>query len=431
MTGYLTANEQPGEHPRSWYVETAGSLPDLPALNGNVNADLCIIGGGYAGLSAALHAAEAGLDVVVLEANRVGWGASGRNGGQVGIGPRADIHQYERSVGKEDARKVWDIAISANRLVRDLIERHGIACDLADGFLECAWREREVAELHEYVDHITENYGHRTVRTVDRSEMVEMLGTERYFGGFLDTTGAHLHPLKYTLGLARAAQSAGARIFERSQAVEVSPGRVRVANGEMRADHILLACNGYLDGLSARPQRRMLPLNNFILATEPLGEERARRVNRDNVCASDTRFVLNYFRLSPDGRMLWGGGESTSKRFPADLKSFVRTRMLEIYPDLSDVAITHAWGGTLAITGTRYPLFHDLGQGVRAIGGWSGSGIHMATMGGKIASDAISGDAGNWDLLARMPTPQFPGGDWFRLPLLRLAMFWYGLRDRL
>lgn len=431
MSGYLTANDQPGQHARSWYAETAGPLPDLPALNGNTKADLCIIGGGYSGLSAALHAAEAGMDVVVLEANRIGWGASGRNGGQVGIGPRADIEQYERSVGKADAARVWDIAVSANRLVRDLITRHGIACDLTDGFVECAWRQREVPGLHAYVDHIAERYGHLTARPIDRSEMIAMLGTERYFGGYLDTTGAHLHPLKYALGLARAAQGAGVRIFERSLAVEAAPGRIRTTNGEVRADHVLLACNGYLDGLSTRPQRRMLPLNNFILATEPLGEDRAHRLNRDNVCASDTRFVLNYFRLSPDGRMLWGGGESTSRRFPPDLKSFVRARMLEIYPDLADVAITHAWGGTLAITGTRVPLFQDLGQGVRAIGGWSGSGIHMATMGGKIAADAVAGAAGDWDLLARMPTPQFPGGDWFRLPLLRMAMFWYGWRDRL
>ena len=193
----------------------------------------------------------------------------------------------------------------------------------------------------------------------------------------------------------------------------------------------MLCCNGYLDGLSAPAQRRMLPINNYILATEPLGDNRARQVNRDNVCAADTRFVLNYFRLSPDGRMLWGGGESTGRKFPGDLKGLVRKQMLQVYPDLADVAITHAWGGTLAITGTRMPLFHDLGGGVRAIGGWSGSGVHMATMGGKIAADAVMGAPGDWDVLARMPTPAFPGGDWFRMPLLRLAMVWARLSDRL
>ena len=431
MPGYLTANDRPGQHANSWYAESAGPFPDYPTLTGEHRADLCIIGGGYAGLSAALHAAGQGMSVILLEANRVGWGASGRNGGQVGIGPRAEIETYEKAVGLDDARKVWHIATSANRLVRDLIRDHAIDCDLADGYVEAAWRAREAPALHAYVDHLAQHYNHTTARSVDRAEMVEMLGTERYFGGFADSMGGHLHPLKYALGLARAATASGVTIFERSEALEVAPGAVRTANGQVRADHILLACNGYLDGLSMRPQRRMLPLNNFILATEPLGENRARSVNRDNACICDTRFVLNYFRLSPDGRMLWGGGESTSRTFPSDLKTFVRRRMLEIYPDLADVAITHAWGGTLAITGTRMPLFQDLGSGVKAIGGWSGSGIHMGTMGGKIASDALAGEVTDWDLLARMPTPQFPGGDWFRMPLLRMAMFWYGLRDRL
>ncbi|MEM7213433.1 MAG: FAD-binding oxidoreductase, partial [Pseudomonadota bacterium] len=282
-----------------------------------------------------------------------------------------------------------------------------------------------------YVEHLEKHYAHSTARALDRGEIQSMLGTSRYFGGYLDSTGAHLHPLRYAIGLARACSSAGVRIFERSHVVDLADGVVRTPEAEVIADSILLACNGYLDGLSMPPQRRTLPLNNFILATEPLGKERASRINRDKVCASDTRFVLNYFRLSPDGRMLWGGGESTGRTFPADLAGFVRARMLEIYPDLSDVAITHAWGGTLGITASRMPVFQQVTPRVRSIGGWSGSGIHMATMGGRIAAEAIAGEAGDWDLLAKMPTPRFPGGDWFRMPLLRMAMFWYGLRDRL
>lgn len=429
--GYLTANDRPAVHAPSWYAETAAPMPDHAALSGEVRADICVIGGGYAGMSAALHLAERGYDVRLLEAHRIGWGASGRNGGQVGIGPRREIEDYEERVGPDDARKVWDIAIEANSLVRALIARHGIACDLSDGYLECAWRAREAPELAAYVDHLRERYDHQTIRAVDRVEMVELIGTERYHGGFRDEMGAHLHPLNYALGLGEAAAAAGAVIHERSTVTAVEPGRVTTSDGMVTAPHILIACNGYLDGLVPRPARRMLPLNNFILATEPLGENRARKVNRDNLCVCDTRFVLNYYRLSPDGRMLWGGGESTGRVFPADLKSLVRARMLEIYPDLADVGITHAWGGTLAITATRMPLFQSLGDGMLAIGGWSGSGIHMATMGGKIAAEAIAGQAEHWDVLARMPAPAFPGGDWFRVPLMRLAMAWYGLRDRL
>lgn len=428
---YLTANDTPGQHAASWYAETVGPLPEHPALEGSVRADACVIGGGYAGLSAALHLAERGLSVVLVEANRIGWGASGRNGGQLGVGPRAEITKYEQAVGPDDARKVWEIGVEANRLVRDLIARHEIDCDLTDGYLEACWKPSHVAPVQHFAEHVTRVYGHDRIRPVDRDEMVAMIGTERYHGGYLDMQAGHLHPLKLALGLGRAAVAAGAVIHENTRVTGVAPGRVTTEHGTIEAQHVVVACNGYLDGLMARPQARMLPINNFILATEPLGVARAAKVNRDNVAVCDTRFVLNYYRLSPDGRMLWGGGESTGRRFPADLRSLVRARMLEIYPDLEDVEITHVWGGTLAITGTRFPLFQEVEPGVLAIGGWSGSGIHLGVMGGRIAADAIAGERADWDVLARMPTPRFPGGDWFRMPLLRLAMAWYGLRDRL
>jgi gamma-glutamylputrescine oxidase len=197
------------------------------------------------------------------------------------------------------------------------------------------------------------------------------------------------------------------------------------------ADQVIVACNGYLDGLVARVARRTMPLNNFIGATEPLGAERARAIIRDNHCVSDTKFVLNYYRLTPDHRLLWGGGESFGKRFPRDIAGLVRAKMLEVFPQLADVAFSHVWGGTLAITGTRFPAFHRLDDQTLAISGWSGSGIHMATMGGKIAAEAVAGQMENWDVMARLPTPAFPGGAWFRAPLLAAAMTWYSLRDRL
>ncbi len=431
MTGYLTANERPGEHARSWLAETAGPLPDHPPLRGEARADICVVGGGYAGLSAALQLAGRGLSVVLLEANRIGWGASGRNGGQLGVGPRADIRTYESMVGRDDAVRVWEISVAANRLVRELVARHGIDCDLADGYLEAAWRRADLDDMAAYAAHVAQAYGHPALELLDRDGVAALIGTDRYHGGFVDRLGGHLHPLKYALGLGRAAAEAGVVIHERSPVRSVAPGLVEAEGGRVRAEQVLVACNGYIDGLVPAATRRMLPLNNFIIATEPLGENRARVMNRDNLCVADTRFVLNYFRLTPDRRILWGGGEGSGRRFPKDLGPMVRGRMLQIYPDLADLGVTHAWGGTLAITGTRFPLFQDAGRGVRAIGGWSGSGIHMATMGGRIAADAIAGETGDWDVLARMPTPAFPGGDWFRMPLLRLAMFWYGLRDRL
>ncbi|MBY8977879.1 FAD-binding oxidoreductase [Rhodobacteraceae bacterium NNCM2] len=431
MTGYLTLNDTPGEHANSWYAASAGVMPDHPKLEGEVRADVCIVGGGYAGLSAALHLAERGIDVVLVEANRVGWGASGRNGGQLGTGPRAEMPDYERAVGREDARKVWDIAIAANRLVRDLIARHGIDCDLNDGYLEAAAKPAHAHEIMETPAYLAQHYGHFSARPVSSEEMREMLGTTAYHGGFLDTMGGHLHPLKLALGYARAGERAGVRFFERSAVRSVDGGRVVTDGGSVRADHVLLAMNGYIDGLVPRAARRTIPINNFVAATEPLDPERARQIIRDPVCVCDSKFVLNYYRFTPDHRLLWGGGESYGKRFPSDIPALVRRTMLGIFPQLTDVAFTHAWGGTLAITAPRFPVFESFDNGVWNIAGWSGSGIHMATMGGRIASDAIAGERTDWDLMASLPVPPFPGGDWFRAPLVAAAMSWYRLRDRL
>ncbi|HSF96551.1 MAG TPA: FAD-binding oxidoreductase, partial [Thermohalobaculum sp.] len=253
----------------------------------------------------------------------------------------------------------------------------------------------------------------------------------RYHGGFLDMAGGHLHPLRLALGIGRAAAAAGARLFERSRVTAIEAGRVTTADGAVQADHVILACNGYLDGLVPRVARRTMPINNFIVATEPLGADRARALIRDNFAVCDSKFVLNYYRLSPDHRMLWGGGESYGRRFPRDIAGLVGAKMLQVFPQLADARITHAWGGTLAITGTRFPAFQRVDSRILSIAGWSGSGIHMATMGGQIAAEAVAGQMERWDLLARMPSPVFPGGDWFRAPLLALAMAWYSLRDRI
>ena len=427
---YLTANDRPGEHAASWYAATAHPLPELPRLEGETRADVCVVGGGYAGLSAALHLAEAGFDVALLDAHRVGWGASGRNGGQLGYGPRADIRDIEKRLGPQHARRIWEIAADANRLVKDLIARHGIDCDLTPGYLEAGWRESDEADGRAYAGHVAETYGHPAIRAVPTEEMRARIASPRYFGGFEDREVAHLHPLNFALGLARAAMAAGARLHERSPATRVGEGVVETAGGAVRADWVIVACNGYLDGLERDAAARVLPINNFVLATEPLGD-RARALIPGNECVCDTRFVVDYFRLSPDGRLLFGGGETYGARFPADIRAFVRRPMLEIFPQLADARIDYGWGGTLGITARRTPSFRRPGKRLLTIGGWSGSGVHMATMGGKIAAEAVGGVMTRWDALADDRPPAFPGGDWLRAPLLALAMRWYALRDRL
>ena len=432
MTGYLTANDRPGEHAPSWYAETAGALPEHPPLAGAARADVCVVGGGYAGLSAALHLAEAGRDVVLVEANRVGWGASGRNGGQLAYAPRAEMDAHVAALGREDARHVWQIAAEANALVKDLVARHRIDCDLTPGALELAWKPAHARALEAWAGEAARDWGHPDIRYVAKADLPGLTGTERYHGGTLDMMAGHLHPLRLALGLARAASAAGARLHERSRVTRLAEGRVETEAGRVEAEHVILACNGYLDGLVPEVARRSMPINNFVIASAPLPEATIARIDPRRLAMADTKFVLNYWRTTPDRRLIWGGGESYGRRFPRDIAGLVRRCMAEVHPDLArDLRVTHAWGGTLAITGRRMPAFQRIGKRALAISGWSGSGVHMAVMGGRIAAEAVRGRTARWDVMARLPVPPFPGGDWFRAPLLALAMTWFALRDRL
>ena len=430
----LTANDRPGEYPPSWYAATARLLPPFPSLAGDVEADVCVVGGGYAGLSAALHLAEAGLSVALVEAQRVGWGASGRNGGQVGSGQRREQDWLEAAFGRTRAHALWDMAEEAKALVRGLVARHGIACDLRDGILHAAHKARFVPAYHAEAGKLARDYGYDAIEPLDRAGLAAVLDSPGYHGGAYDRGGAHLHPLDYALGLARAAAAAGARLFERSRVEAVETGtrpEARTGAGRVRARFLLLACNGYVGGLVPAVAARVMPINNFIVATEPLGAQRACALIRNGAAVADSRFVVNYFRLSCDHRLLFGGGESYGWRFPADIAGLVRPRMEGIFPQLRGVRIDHAWGGTLAITVNRMPAFQRLAPTVLAAGGYSGHGVALATLAGKLMAEAVAGTAGRFDMLAALPQPAFPGGARLRWPLLVLAMSWYGLRDRL
>lgn len=432
--GLLYRNGRPGEYPDSYYAATANAIDPFPTLDGDADCDVCIVGGGYSGLSAALELAERGYDVVLLEAHRAGWGASGRNGGQVGSGQRKGQAALERMVGREDAHRLWGLAEQAKALVRDRVARHGIECDLRPGVLHVNHRRRFVAADHACAEKLREEYGYTGVRAVSDEEVREMLGTRAYYGGMLDTGAMHLHPLNFALGLAQAARAAGARIFERSAVTGWRTGDpviVSTDRGRVHAHFVLLACNGYLDALEPRVAARVMPINNFIIATEPLGEARAREIIRDDVAVLDSRFVVNYFRLSADRRLLFGGGETYSYDFPADIAAYVRPRMLGIYPQLADVRIEYGWGGTLGITMSRLPYLARLEPNVLTAGGYSGHGVAMATLAGQILADAVQGTLERFDLLAGLPERAFPGGPRLRSPLLVLAMLWHAMRDRL
>ncbi len=421
-------------HPESYYAATALGAVEHPSLTGELDCEVCVIGGGFTGLSAALHLAERGYDVVLLEARRIGWGASGRNGGQLGSGQRQSQSELERLVGAERARALWDLAEEAKATVKQRIRRHNIPCDLKSGSLRVAFKPGDAASLAAQAEDLRARYDYPHIRAVPRDEVAAMLGTGIYHGGSLDSDAGHLHPLNYAFGLARAAQQAGARIFEDSPVTRLENGArpsLKTSQGRVRAQYLVLACNGYLEGLEPRIAGKIMPINNYILATEPLGETRAREIIRDDVAVSDTKFVIDYYRLSADKRLLFGGGETYRRAFPADIRGFVRKTMLRVYPQLSETRIDYAWGGTLAITLNRLPSFGRLGPGLFYAQGFSGHGVALTSLAGKLIAEAVAGSAERFDVFARLPQPSFPGGTLLRWPGLVAGMLYYTLRDKL
>jgi len=421
-------------HAPSWYAATAHAAPPRPALDGDTSADVAVIGAGLTGLSAALHLAGRGRSVVLLEANRVGWGASGRNGGQLHSGQRRDQRTLERWFGETRAHALFDLAEEAKRTVRRLIADHAIDCDWRDGLIHAVHKRAWLADARREVDHLVARYGYDGTSLLDADALAAAIGTDVYFGGWRDATAGHLHPLNFCLGLARAAEEAGVRLHEATRVTRIDtlPGRVRLATatGTVTANDVVIAVNGHLDGLDPEIDARVLPIRNYVAATAPLGDL-ADRLIPGREAVSDSRFVVHYWRLSADGRMIFGGGETYGHRDPRDVAGFVRAHMRKIYPGLAAVPITHAWGGTLAVTMNRMPFLRRLRPGLYTAAGYSGHGLAIATLAGKLLAEAIDGDTARFDLMSAIPAAKFPGGPLLRAPTLALAMTWYALRDRL
>ena len=430
----LSVNDSAGEYPASYYAATAQVLERFDPLKGAETCDVCVIGGGYTGLSAALHLAQAGYDVILLEAQRVGFGASGRNGGQVGSGQRVEQGGLEKMVGKAHARQLWEMGEESKATVQELIAKHHIDCAYKPGVMHTELRPKDLHHTTDYVDKLQREYGYDKIEFFDAEAVQAALGTKAYCGGSMDWGAGHLHPLNFVLGIARACQKAGVRIFEQTRVEDIArgdPAKVRTSEGAVTARFVALGANGYLGNLEPELARRVMPINNFIVATEPLGETFARSLIRDDVAVADSKFVVNYFRLSENHRLLFGGGESYGYRFPDNLAEKARRPMLEIYPQLKDTKIDFAWGGTLAITMNRMPDFARLSNNIFSASGYSGHGVAMAVLAGKLMAEAIGGTAERFDIMAKVPGAKFPGGTLMRLPLLALAMSWFSLRDRL
>ena len=418
----------------SYYLATAIGRRERPRLSGARTADVCVIGAGYTGLSCALHLANAGLKVVVLEAQYAGFGASGRNGGQVIAGQRVGQIELERRYGEAHARALWELALEAQALVRNLIASHAIDCDLKPGHLSAAVRTSHAAELESYAEHLARRYSYSTARFVRAAEMPALVATSNYKGGLYDSAGFHLHPLNYALGLARAADDAGVAILENVAVTKVERGdiiRISTPGGSVAAQFAVYACNGYLGALSGDLARTIMPISNYIAATEPLGPARAQALIPSGAAIADTKFVLDYYRLSADGRLIFGGGETYGNRDIEDAAPLVRPHILRVFPQLADVRIDHAWGGRLAITLPRLPHVGRLTPNLYFAQGYSGQGVAIATLVGKLIAEAVTGQAARFDVYESLKVPPLPGGAILRKPLLTLALLWYALRDRL
>lgn len=416
---------------RSYYVATAHEAPPRPALTGTVDADLVVVGAGATGLSAALHAAERGQKTVVLEGGKVGWGASGRNGGQMIPGLRKGATDLVALYGPARAKALFDLALEARDLVGELIQRHGIDCDFREtGHLLGAVKASDVAHLQAEVKCLREVMGYDQAEFLTAAQARTQVDAP-YHGGVLDRRGGHLHTLNYTLGLAQAAEAAGVTIYENSAATTLTQGagvRIATAGGAVSARHAVLAGDAHLTGLLARANNRIMPVANYVVTTEPLPQIAA--LFPTDVAVSDTRFVVNYYRRTVDGRILFGGGERYTPQPPKDIAGFVRPFLEKTFPSLRGIRLDHAWGGLVSVTTSRLPHVGREGN-VYFAHGYSGMGAILSTLGGKLVAEAVTGQTDRFDLFAAVEPMAFPGGMALRGPLHVLGMLWYALRDRI
>ncbi|WP_342078762.1 FAD-binding oxidoreductase [Yoonia sp. SS1-5] len=429
----LYRNDRPGQFPRSWYAASTDIPPERPPLHGATTADVCVIGAGYTGLSAARHLAARGMDVVVLDAHRAGFGASGRNGGQVGTGFNISQQRLEAKYGGALAKDLWLLAEEAKQDLRDFCTAHAPDARYMPGVAHGCYSKAEAAEETAIAEHLATHYNYPHISSLDKDGFADIVKSPRYQGGTLDMGAGHLHPLRYALALARAAEAAGARIYDRSEVHDVAPGdpsEIRTNRGRVHASHVIFAGNGYLPHINRPIAAKVMPINSFICATAPLGDKAAEILTRD-IAVADSKFVVNYFRLSEDHRLLFGGRESYTIAFPKDIQTALINRMTGLFPQLDGVKVDYVWGGTLAITMSRLPAIQRVGPNMVSGAGFSGHGVALSGLAGKVMAEAVAGQAGRFDTLNALQIPNFPGGAAFRGPLLTLAMTWYALRDRL
>ncbi len=415
----------------NYYQATRRVDFSAPALDQDIETDVAIVGGGISGVSAALHLAEQGYKPVLLEAQNVGWGASGRNGGQALPGFGASMHTLTKLVGFGEAKKLWDMSVEAVDLLHARIQRHAIPCDPHVGYLHAALKPRQVRELKEEQEDLAK-LGAPVGRLLEGAELRARLNSPRYIAALEDKLAGHVHPLNYTLGLAKAAQAAGARIFVNSPVTRAEHGQsvaLHVGQHKVRAKFLIIAGGAYLNGLERKIDGYIMPVGTYVMATEPRAD--VRDLIPGNEAVADVNFVLDYFRRSADDRMLFGGRVSYSKLPPPNLGAAMLKRAVAVFPQLKDARVEFAWGGFVDITRNRAPHFGKLEENILFLQGFSGHGLALTGLAGKLAAEAVAGQSARFDVFARIPHVRFPGGKLLRTPALVLVTSWFRLRDML
>lgn len=423
-----------GAYPGSYYAASANPAPARPELIGLHETEICVLGAGYTGLSTALHLAEKGHKVAVVEGARVGWGASGRNGGQVVNGLNASLQTIRGRYGEDTARFVAGLVMEGGDIIRERVATYGIACDLKPGNVFAALTGAHMRLLEERWK-LWRSYGIDSQHMLDAGEMRGHVATDRYIGGMIDDRGGHMHPLNLALGEAAALESLGGTVFEMSPVVavdhEAARPSLRTEKGEIRCKVLVICGNAYLGHVVPMLESRVMPVSTQIMATEPLGEERARGLMPSDVCVEDVRYILDYFRMSADKRLLFGGGTVYGGTDPSDIKAKLWGNMLKVFPQLEGVRIEHAWSGNFALSFSRVPQMGRIGAQTYFAHGYSGHGVTGSHTFGRILAEAIHGDSARFDTFAALPWVPFPGGRMFRVPYSVIGSWWYALRDRL
>ncbi len=422
----------------SYYAASANEVPVYPTLDGDMTADVCVVGGGFAGLSSAIELADRGYKVVVLEANHIGFGASGRNGGQLIAGLACEQSVIENSLGFEAAKQVWGMTLEALDLVRERVKRFDIKCDLTNGFLGVSVGEKKGKSLRKWFDSMASKYNYDSDATwIEPAHIRQWIDSPRYFNGYYDKRSGHLHPLNYGLGLARGAASLGVQIFQHSAVTQMQQGdRVTLTTdkGSVKAKFVVLAGNMYLPevspNLAPNLAKRIMPVGTYIIGTEPIEANLAAKLMPKNAAVCDTNFVLDYFRLSRDKRMIFGGRVSYSAMTPPNLTQKMQARMAEAFPQLANTKVEYTWGGFVDISMNRAPDFGRVAPNVYYLQGFSGHGVALTGLAGKLVAEAISGQAERLDLISKIKHHDFPGGKLLRTPALVLGMAWFQMREK-